>query len=760
MMPDTKGGAKQSTRRKNVSGRRKHRFKGHKNGSNQHQKQEQLHGKASKFDNQNTVTKPAAASSASTCSNKVHEQSSLSETASNNQNNSSTSIDRTEIEKTRVKSASEKKLSAVAKTILNNSQSLSDFDDESGLSMGSGYDHSGGEIPSSVDSQDELDTEYAPIGSGYRIIWTDSLIDLVNKVHRCKNATLKLLEHSRLGLHSVLSFKCSRCGRCSDMPTSCPNSKSKHRHHQGVDINRRAVFASLETGLGRESLATICELLELPTPVLPSSYVNHEETILDAQLEIVEQYLKEARDEARRVSLTNAGLDPNDSSLTADLAVSFDGTWSKRGYTANNGIGFVISADTGKVLDFSVLSKYCHQCKINDAKLSNAEFEAWRTNHKCDQNHDGSSSSMEVAAAIDIWERSKSYSGIRYRYMISDGDSKAYTSVRGTYGLCATCEKYGDMQKTSKEYKSWTASAAYQKYVDEHEEETAQCLCVYKMDCIGHVQKRLGKHLRTLHKAGGKLSDGKSVKGSSGRLTEGVIDRLQKYYGNAIRKNVDPEAKTTAEIDAAVKKMRDGINAVLHHSVATPNAVERHKFCPNGDDSWCKFKRTGEDESEKHHLDAPFLSFLQPTFDNLSTTNLLKRCLPGYTQNTNESLNGLVWVRAPKHKWYGTRRVKIAVTSAILRFNNGASVRREVMTRVNMFTGIANIAGSAKKDKARVKAAIKKSTDKEKKHRQKIREAKIREQEKQTRKEGQTYSSGTYDDDVMIAPRPKRQKKN
>ena len=78
-------------------------------------------------------------------------------------------------------------------------------------------------------------------------------------------------------------------------------------------------------------------------------------------------------------------------------------------------------------------------------------------------------------------------------------------------------------------------------------------------------RKGLGKHLRTLHKAGGKLSDGKGVKGSSGQLTEGVMDRLQKYYGNAIRKNADSDAKTVSEIDAAVEKMRRAINAVSHH---------------------------------------------------------------------------------------------------------------------------------------------------------------------------------------------------
>ena len=287
-----------------------------------------------------------------------------------------------------------------------------------------------------------------------------------------------------------------------------------------------------------------------------------------------EEHLKSARAEAHAISLTNAGLDPNDSSLIADIAVSFDGTWSKRGFTANNGIGFVISADTGKVLDYSIHSKYCLQCKINEARLDKVTFEAWLEAHTCNKNHDGSSSSMEVAAAINIWERSKSYDGIRYRYMISDGDSKAYNSVRGTYGLCDMCRKYGDMSKASKEYKSWLESASYRQYSKDHEEETALCQCVYKMDCVGHVQKRVGKHLRNLHKAGGKLTDGKSIKGSQGRLTEVAIDRLQRYYGNAIRRNVDPLAKTADEIDKAVCKMRTAINATLHHSVATSNAAE------------------------------------------------------------------------------------------------------------------------------------------------------------------------------------------
>ena len=52
--------------------------------------------------------------------------------------------------------------------------------------------------------------------------------------------------------------------------------------------------------------------------------------------------------------LTN--FDPLDPELedqsVLDVTVSTVGTWMKRGFTSFFGCGFVISADTGKVLDF------------------------------------------------------------------------------------------------------------------------------------------------------------------------------------------------------------------------------------------------------------------------------------------------------------------------------------------------------------------------------------------------------------------------
>ena len=76
--------------------------------------------------------------------------------------------------------------------------------------------------------------------------------------------------------------------------------------------------------------------------------------------------------------------------------------------------------------------------------------------------------------------------------------------------------------------------------------------------------------------------------------------------------------------------------------------LERHKYCPPGPDSWCSYRRDGTGDGLKrkdHHLDGVFLDFLLPEFQRLREYSLLLHCLPGYSQNANESLNSLVWNR-------------------------------------------------------------------------------------------------------------------
>ncbi|GFW25651.1 uncharacterized protein TNCV_1309121 [Trichonephila clavipes] len=212
-------------------------------------------------------------------------------------------------------------------------------------------------------------------------------------------------------------------------------------------------------------------------------------------------------------------------------AVAVDGTWQKRGYTSLNGVVTVTSIDTGKVIDVDILSKYC-ACK-------NLPFHE----KDCKRNYVGSSGAMEIQGASKIFQRSLSLHNARYITYLGDGDCKAFDAVKKK-------NIYGN------EYP------------------------IEKLECIGHVMKRMGKRLRRLKAQlkGQILSDGKCLSGKN-RLTEHEIDNLQSYYGSAIRRN-----------HSSVQNMRQAIWAIFLHKLST-DEYPQHGFCPIGEDSWCGFKR-------------------------------------------------------------------------------------------------------------------------------------------------------------------------
>ncbi|GFT47900.1 uncharacterized protein TNCV_902861 [Trichonephila clavipes] len=75
---------------------------------------------------------------------------------------------------------------------------------------------------------------------------------------------------------------------------------------------------------------------------------------------------------------------------------------------------------TGYVVDFEVMSKVCRHCSVAKNKLgqSSAEFSIWYEGHKseCDINHLGSSTSMEMEAALTLWKRSTSLDSVILQY--------------------------------------------------------------------------------------------------------------------------------------------------------------------------------------------------------------------------------------------------------------------------------------------------------------------------------------------------------
>ncbi|XP_032228933.2 uncharacterized protein LOC116612384 [Nematostella vectensis] len=478
-------------------------------------------------------------------------------------------------------------------------------------------------------SYSESDEEYSlnevANAEGYRLVFMDSLRDIAQRIHGfsgCEGKVSVVEDPSKsFGLCSSLFIQCDSCDLNEFFSTGKHSlSDLAPRTMQGRDVNRRSVFAANEVGLGRKGIAAICEVFDMPPPVAPTAWATHNELLYQQHLVAMNEQLEKSQAEEKELCKNNG--------LTA-TSVSFDGTWAKRGFTSNHGVGFAISTETG-VLDYAVVSKNCNACNIQSKKLSVEEFEQWAEDHECPGGYEGSSPSMETSCAKKVWNNSKD-TGLEYRFMVSDGDSKAFDEVRETYGVCEDCLHYDNMDKSSPEYKQWKSSPAYKRHLSEHMDDKSNCRRVMKLDCIGHVQKRMGKALRKAQETKGKLADGKPVGGRSGRLTKSAIEKLQKYYGNAIRNNVKQGVLSTNQRAEAISNMKMEIMAGLYHSCKLP-VNERHQVCPVS--SWCAYKNfTKTFKEKKHHLDPVFVDFLKPTYDRLTSDALLERCLPGNTQN-------------------------------------------------------------------------------------------------------------------------------
>ncbi|GFY25993.1 uncharacterized protein TNCV_1917431 [Trichonephila clavipes] len=234
---------------------------------------------------------------------------------------------------------------------------------------------------------------------------------------------------------------------------------------------------------------------------------------------------------------------------------------------------------------------------------SGHSYEEWKLKHQphCVKIHIGSSSEMEVDGMKEIFQRSVPQRNAKYIKYIGDGDTKTFPELQST------------------------APYSFEK-----------------VECVGHIQKRMGARLRKLKtmNRGKKLSDGKSISGKN-RLTDKFIDIITTYYGNAIRQN-----------NSFVSDMRQAIWAIYCHYRST-DEEPMHHFCPIGDTSWCKYEKAVATNSAslfKHKNIVPIavMDEIKPIIAELSAPKLLKKCVKGKTQNANESFNSTVWKYCPK----------------------------------------------------------------------------------------------------------------
>lgn len=87
---------------------------------------------------------------------------------------------------------------------------------------------------------------------------------------------------NRMGISNSVFVKCD-CGMTEFLATGDhPSNDTTPRTIQGKDLNRRIVYGTFEMGVGKEGIAKLCEMLNMPFSISLSTWYEHEEALLKA----------------------------------------------------------------------------------------------------------------------------------------------------------------------------------------------------------------------------------------------------------------------------------------------------------------------------------------------------------------------------------------------------------------------------------------------------------------------------------------------
>ena len=235
---------------------------------------------------------------------------------------------------------------------------------------------------------------------------------------------------SHKGLALPLTLDCSNCDLQLGSTYSSP-LLATGTNPQPFAINNIMVLLFNHLGLGYTAVEEFCGILGLPAMHV-KTFQEKEKKVTEKTMEVVNAILQKSAD---IVCIMHRATNPGDEEDRGNtcITVSFDGTWQKRGHASMLGVAAVIDVVTGLVVDYEVLSMYCHSCSCKKAQLGadSPAFTTWYVEHQddCSINYHGSSNAMEVEAAKRLWGRSVQTNLLRYTGMLGDGDSKAYQAV-------------------------------------------------------------------------------------------------------------------------------------------------------------------------------------------------------------------------------------------------------------------------------------------------------------------------------------------
>ncbi|GFS73953.1 uncharacterized protein NPIL_167381 [Nephila pilipes] len=220
------------------------------------------------------------------------------------------------------------------------------------------------------------------------IIQMNIISQLLKNIAKCKFCnqldSLVISEDSgsRRGLSVNLVLQCIYCGQAT-------SAMSSDMTNGFDDINIRLAYGMRCIGKGNSAAKTFCAIMNLPPP--SAKFERYNDILLRSLIKVSNESMRNAVEDTVKKNNSNR-----------DITAAFDGSWQKRGHTSLNGVVSATCLETGKVLDFECLSKYCFKCKNKNNK-----------DHTCEKNFEGFSGGMESDDILKIFQRSERLSNVR-----------------------------------------------------------------------------------------------------------------------------------------------------------------------------------------------------------------------------------------------------------------------------------------------------------------------------------------------------------
>ena len=263
----------------------------------------------------------------------------------------------------------------------------------------------------------------------------------------------------------------------------------------------------------------------------------------------------------------------------------------------------------------------------------------------CTANFMGTSQAMEGVIAIKLWKRSVAQNKLVYTTYIGDGDSSSYKRL-------IESDPYEGLETVRKE------------------------------ECLGHVQKRLKKHI-------------KKASSTFPAVSKSKVERVGHMYALVVKQNTGNSANI----------LQQALNNLIAH------LGEVHDNCPCTTDSWCYFSKAQADRQvdpslalpplRKPYLTLPEISRCREVFDTFASIEMCSSLGMGITQNSNESLHSIVMHNSPKAMYSGQKSILCSTALAVTNFNEGSLSLAAILNAYGISPSYSSLKHFAERDRYR-----------------------------------------------------------